>query len=239
MVDLGNTEGICGTLQIITSAYDLAQADNRLMVEWLLNCKYKTPGSLRHALVQFLAGSLFRNEDVRYALAETLHSVSVHDAFDIIIIDCPPRLTTSEIQAFCASSHLLIPTIFDRTSSEAVHSLCEQVDILKTAGICPYLKCIGVIGTMWHGTHTVQMQTKKLIQRGLKESRFGVDVLEEDKFIPYSAKIVRNADDGIAYLAMPQWQDRLDIRSAIASAAEYVAEQMGVPHPTTFRQAAE
>jgi cellulose biosynthesis protein BcsQ len=60
----------------------------------------------------------------------------VQRAFDLIIIDCPPRLTTSKIQALCAGSHLLIPTIFDRTSAEAVVTLYEQVETLKRAGIC-------------------------------------------------------------------------------------------------------
>jgi chromosome partitioning protein len=86
---------------------------------------------------------------VRYTLAKILHSDIVQRAFDLVIIDCLPRLTTSKIQALCASSHLLIPTIFDRTSAEAVVTPYEQVETLKCAGICPHLNYIGVVGTMW------------------------------------------------------------------------------------------
>jgi chromosome partitioning protein len=228
-----------GRLAVITAYYDLAQADNRIMVEWLLQCRHKIPSSAQQALREIIAGKLFRTRDVRYTLAEILHSSSVQDSFDIIIIDCPPRLTTSEIQAFCASSHLLIPTIFDRTSAEAVLSLCEQVEILKNAGICPYIKYLGIVGTMWAANHNVQPQTLALIQKLLEESNIGTNVIPQTKFVPYTTKLVKNADEGIAYLAMPEWQDRIEIRAAIAELAGYVANQMGIPSPSYFQQAAE
>src|SRR3984893_14814985 len=119
-VDLNNGENGPGRLQVITAYYDLAQADNRIMVEWLLQSIHYAPQDLHHALIDHLKGNLLPTADVRYTLAKILHSDIVQKAFDIIIIDCPPRLTTSDIQAFCASSHLLVPTIFDRTSAEAV-----------------------------------------------------------------------------------------------------------------------
>jgi cellulose biosynthesis protein BcsQ len=194
---------------------------------------------VQQALTEIVAGKLFRTRDVRYTLAEVLHSSSVQDAFDVVIIDCPPRLTTSEIQAFCASSHLLIPTIFDRTSAEAVISLCEQIEILKAAGICPYLKYLGVVGTMWNDNHSIQPPTRALVQRLLREENIAADVIPQAKFVPYTTKLVKNADEGIAYLVMPEWKDRIEIRSAIASLAEYVANQMGIPCPSHFQQAAE
>src|SRR5258708_29294628 len=166
-VDLGADENSPGRLQIITAYYDLAQADNRIMIEWLLQCIHFGPADLRHALMERLKGNLLRTADVRYTLAKILHSDIVQRAFDLIIIDCPPRLTTSAIQPFFASSHLLIPTIFDRTSAEAVLSLCEQIEILKAAGICPYLKYLGVVGTMWVANYSIQPQTKTLLQKTL------------------------------------------------------------------------
>src|SRR5262249_11165802 len=117
-VDLSAGENAPGRLQVITAYYDLAQADNRIMIEWLLQCIHFRPSDLRHAMIERLKGNLLRTADVRYALAKVLHSDIVRKAFDLIILDCPPRLTTSEIQAFCASSHLLVPTIFDRTSAQ-------------------------------------------------------------------------------------------------------------------------
>ena len=44
-----------------------------------------------------------------------------------MIINSPPRLTTSHIQAMCASTHLLIPTILDGLSGDAVARYLDQV----------------------------------------------------------------------------------------------------------------
>jgi cellulose biosynthesis protein BcsQ len=128
-----------GRLKVITAHYDLAQADTRILVVWLLQRRPRISRTVWRALVEFFSAKFFMTQDVRYTLADILHSDAVRQAYDLIIIDCPPRLTTSEIQAFCASSHLLIPTIFDRTSAEAVVSLCEQVETLRVANICPQI----------------------------------------------------------------------------------------------------
>ena len=207
------------------------------MVEWLLQCSHRTAEDLRHALIDRLKGKLSRTPDVRYTLAEVVHSHVVQKAFDLIIIDCPPRLTTSKIQAFCASSHLLIPTIFDRTSSEAVVSLCEQVETLKHAGICPYLEYIGVVGTMWKSGRSAQQEAMTFVQDALANGPTGI--LPERTSVPHSAALVNDAAEGIAYIVMPDRQDRQQIRGAIGALAEHVAGQMGIPRPACFREAAE
>jgi chromosome partitioning protein len=233
-VDLNTNEN--GRLQVITAYYDLAQADNRIMVEWLLQCSHRAP-DLLHELIERLKGKLSRRPDVRYTLAKVLHSDAVQKAFDLIIIDCPPRLTTSTIQAFCASSHLLIPTIFDRTSAEAVVSLCEQVETLKHAGICPYLEYIGVVGTMWKSGRVAQDEATTFVHDAFANGPTGI--LPESTFVPHAAALVNDAAEGIAYIAMPDRQDRYQIRSAIAELAEHIAGQMGIRRPAHFREAAE
>ena len=238
-VDLNAGENGPGRLQVITAYYDLAQADNRIMVEWLLQSIHYAPQDLHHALIDHLKGNLLRTADVRYTLAKILHSDIVQKAFDLIIIDCPPRLTTSEIQAFCASSHLLIPTIFDRTSAEAVVSLCEQVETLKRAGICPHLKYMGVVGTMWRSGRVAQTAAMTLVKDALSKLNGCIDILPEKTFLPHAAALVNDAADGIAHIAMPDSQDCQQIRVAISELAEHVAGQMGIARPSYFCEAAE
>jgi cellulose biosynthesis protein BcsQ len=228
-----------GRLQVITAYYDLAQADNRIMIEWLLQCIHYAPEDLRHALIEHVQGNLLRTADVRYTLARVLHSDIVQKAFDLIIIDCPPRLTTSEIQAFCASSHLLIPTIFDRTSAEAVVSLCGQIETLKRAGICTYLKYIGIVGTMWRPGRAAQTTAMTLVKDALAKANGCIGILPEKTFVPHAAAVVNDAADGIAYIAMPDNQDHQRVRAAIAELAEHVAGQMGISRPAYFHEAAE
>jgi chromosome partitioning protein len=97
-------------LRVLTAYYNLAQAENRVMVEWLLGD---------------------RQYDVRFRLAELLHSNGVREAFSLIIIDSPPRLTTGAIQALAAGPHLLVPIILDEPSSEAVVTFIRQVETYR------------------------------------------------------------------------------------------------------------
>jgi cellulose biosynthesis protein BcsQ len=154
-VDLKTDDNSPGRLQLVTAYYDLAQADNRIMIKWLLQCVHFRPADLRPAVTERSKGNLLRRRTGHMRPPGLLFGI-VQRAFDLIIIDCQPRPTTSKIQALCAGSHLLIPTIFDRTSAEAVVTLYEQVETLKRAGICPHLQYMGVVGTMWKSGRVAQ-----------------------------------------------------------------------------------
>lgn len=69
-----------GKLKVVTAHYDLAQADNRIMVEWLLRCRRRVPKTIREMMSDLLVGKLDRSEDVRYTLSEILHSAPVASA---------------------------------------------------------------------------------------------------------------------------------------------------------------
>lgn len=227
-----------GCLKVITAYYDLAQADNRILVEWLLQCQRKFPRNVRHALADLLVGKLFRTQDARYTLAEMIHSESVRSAFDLVMIDCPPRLTTSEIQAFCASSHLLIPTILDRPSAEAVGTLCGQIETLKKGDICPHLQYIGVVGTMLKANANYE-PAKNLIQDALRQANIPTGLLPPETFIRHTVAMVHDADEGIAYLVMGNGEQHIAVRSAFEKLACYVADRMGLPRPFNLRPVPE
>ena len=115
------------TAHAIPAYYDLAPAENRAMVKWLVR---------------------ETKNDVRYKLAEILLDQAVQERFDKIIIDAPPRMTTGAIQAFCASTHVLIPTILDGLSGDAVATFVNELEGLKEADLCPHLRVLGVVGSM-------------------------------------------------------------------------------------------
>ena len=161
-------------LKIIPAYYDLAQADNRLIVEWLLDCKPRSNKSIVRALANFLTGKLFVRKDVRYNLAELLQTSAVRNAFDIVIIDCPPRVTTGVIQALCAGTHVLIPTLLDLPSAESVVSFCEELETLKKAKICPKLQYVGVVGTKVSSqvNQVAEVQALNFIDSALEKQGF-------------------------------------------------------------------
>jgi cellulose biosynthesis protein BcsQ len=196
-------EATASKLRVVTAYYDLAQAENRLMVEWLLERKY----------------------DVRFRLYDILHSNVVRDAFSLIIIDSPPRLTTAAIQALAAGSHLLIPTILDAPSSEGVVSFVTQVERFKRDGLCPHLDYIGVVATMVSGSS--EAEETRLNDR-LKDVGGVVKLLPSFTYIKDSVKFRDAAGRGIAYFSMGNAQDTLNIKGPIRELAEIIKHRMGL-----------
>jgi cellulose biosynthesis protein BcsQ len=109
----------------IPSYYSLSIMENRVMVEWLIGKRQK---------------------DIRYHLAETLLDDQIQKNFDIVLIDLPPRLTTASIQALCAATHVLIPTVLDAVSAEGAGGFVDQ--LTTNQDIWPHLRLLGVVGTM-------------------------------------------------------------------------------------------
>jgi cellulose biosynthesis protein BcsQ len=118
-------EGINGA-RGVSAFYDLARIENREMIRWLIGDE---------------------QADIRYRLARILLSDAVLNKFDVVLIDAPPRLTTASVQALCASTHVLIPTVLDPLSADdPVGYFGRQLKVHEE--IWPQLKVMGVVGTM-------------------------------------------------------------------------------------------
>jgi chromosome partitioning protein len=174
----------------IPAYYDLAQAENRLMVEWLLS-----DGS----------------RDIRYNLAEVLFSEEVQKRYDRIIIDAPPRLTTAHVQALAASTHVIIPTVLDQLSGEAVGSFVEQA--IVHSKLWPHLKMLGVVGSMteWDqhlGLQNYEQDGVVAIKQALEQKKDAhglrgpaTKLLPRNSFIPELKELGRAAGTRIGYLS--------------------------------------
>lgn len=198
-------------LKVITSFYDLAQAENRVMIEWLLGD---------------------RKEDVRFRLAKLLHSNLIRTTYSLVIIDCPPRLTTAAIQALAAGTHLLILTIMDDPSNEAVVTFVRQVENFKKAQLCPYLKYVGVSGSLQPPVGIITGAMKRLDDRlnDVRDAGTGqkvVEILDPSMFFPTSTYF-RNAvsNGGIAYIVMGNGAGAAPVKASIQALADHVRREM-------------
>lgn len=189
-------------LLAIPAYYELAKVENESMVRWLLGDEAR---------------------DLRYILAERLLSDPVRAHFQRIIIDAPPRLTTASVQAFCASSHVLIPTVLDQLSGEAVGSFVEQLN--THMAICPHLKVLGVVGSMTHSNIGAAMEANpdepppltlaeregiaavgRALKRFSKTTTVGgnLELLPLDTYVQRLAAISQAAGEGLVYTRAPQ-----------------------------------
>ncbi len=190
------------TAHALPAYYDLARAENRAMVRWLVDAD---------------------KIDVRYKLAELLLDERVQNTFSKIIIDAPPRMTTGAIQAFCASTHVLIPTILDGLSGDAVATFVNELEGLKESGVCPHLKVVGVVGSMTMHNIGRKMEEnpdddpplsvaerqgvaalRSALERVQKERRLSAPpakLLPETTFIQKLAVIANHAGETVVYAA--------------------------------------
>jgi cellulose biosynthesis protein BcsQ len=113
-----------GSLYVAPVHEDFADIENRLMTRW-------SSGVAPH--------------DVRYLLRRALHSTSLRQHYDVILIDCPPRLTTGSINALAASDYVLIPVLLEEDSAAAVPRMIAWLKRFQSAS-CADLNILGVVG---------------------------------------------------------------------------------------------
>lgn len=118
---MGNTNGF-----VLATDENLTSVEMKVMARWITDNT---------------------NDDVRYRLRRALHSEEVQDKYDMILIDCPPRLTTACINALACCDYVLIPALLDNVSTEAVPRLLKWLSKFKHKyGVCPNLEVLGVVG---------------------------------------------------------------------------------------------
>jgi predicted Zn finger-like uncharacterized protein len=118
------------------------------------------------ALMRWLVGE--SRTDLRYVLRTALHSDTIGQAgYQCILLDCPPRLTPTCINALTACDYLIIPVILDEKSTEGPPHLLrwiwerrEQLDL--------HLSGVGILANQTNG------RTAKTLVEREKEQWTGV-----------------------------------------------------------------
>jgi cellulose biosynthesis protein BcsQ len=111
------------------------------------------------------------DSDLRSVLRSVLHDPLFQDNFDVILIDCPPRWTTSSINAIACCDYVLIPTVLDRVSSEAVPRLLAWLRNLKSSSAELYgnFAILGVLGNLAFPRETLIEQERTIWEPSLQK----------------------------------------------------------------------
>lgn len=113
----------------------------------------------------------------RFRMHLHLHRPAVFDLFDLVIFDCPPRVTTSVVNAVACSDYVLIPTKLDTGSINAVP---RTMDWMRSLGATCPAEVIGVVAS--HVALRLEKPTKPDQEsyenlRGRVQSTCGGDLL--------------------------------------------------------------
>lgn len=143
---------------VVPAFYELALFEDRSLVEWLIQQS---------------------GDDVRYRLAQVLLDEAVREKYDIVLIDVPPRLTTGTINALCASTHVLIPTIFNPLAAEPVENFIRASKRLMDR-LNPKLTFLGVVETMIPPSNQgadVRAEGRRMVAEALQRITPTIDIL--------------------------------------------------------------
>lgn len=225
------------SIRAIPANYDLAQAENRTLIEWLLPLN---DWHLKHWIAWRLGfakeGQKVPEKDVRYVIAEALLSPQVQNSFDVAIIDAPPRLTTAHVQAMCASTHVLIPTVVDELSGDATPRYLEQVQLHVTGGpghperaICPHLALLGIVGTLVPPNHSEQQISGliNVLRSAIEATRIPVELLPPDTFIRQRPPYREHAGNRIAYASSSNDRPHEQLREEVDRLGEVISDRIG------------
>jgi chromosome partitioning protein len=214
---------------LVASKYQLAPVENRLMIEYLLQEDES-------------------QDDGRYRLARLLLNDEVAGTFDVALIDAPPRLTAATINGFCASTHLLIPTVYDKLSAEAIGTFLNGVQTMK-AHLNSGIDLLGVVGMLTATQVSLRPREQNARNTAMDQVArvWGPNYHFFERHIPRREDIAKAAGEDIAYYCdetVRRWFDELG--SAIsqrlwhqeaALAAAHEAQRVARQLPRSVRTA--
>ena len=114
----------------------------------IITCGQTFDGFENRTLLRWLLGDTA--DDVRFRLANLLVSPEMQREFDLVLIDAPPRLSMGAMNALCASHAIIVPTILDALSVDAVGRFLQRVNLFRQLN--PALQSAGVVGTLTEQT---------------------------------------------------------------------------------------
>ena len=89
---------------------------------------------------------------------------TVEDAYDVILIDCPPSLELLTINALAAAESILVPVQCEYYALEGLADLMHTMRLIKKK-INPQLDIFGVILTMFDGRTNFSTQVAQEVRR--------------------------------------------------------------------------
>ncbi len=94
------------------------------------------------------------------ALRDLRDAAMEDDAYDVIVIDCPPNFSAACVSAINAANSIIIPVLPDAFSAAGMGSLTMQIDGIRK--IHPDVRVSGCLITQWHRADVVEDATAYL-----------------------------------------------------------------------------
>lgn len=104
-------------------------------------------------LVSCDVASIRLNAMDTWTLDDFCSALEDEDAYDYVLIDCPPGFTAASVAAVYASNDVIVPVKVDAFALDGLSDLTLQINNLRT--INARIRIAGALVTMWHSSPAV------------------------------------------------------------------------------------
>lgn len=151
----------------------LAYAETSLTVRWLLR---------------------EGNRDPRFILRRELHLKRISNRFDIVLLDCPPLINISCVNALAASDYVLVPVMPSKATTDRVPVLLSRMLQFREK-INQHLKLLGLVANRTWGSELTSDEKNRLSELVVKSKNvWGEEIHLLKSSIRQSADL-RTAED--------------------------------------------
>lgn len=139
------------------------------------------------------------------------------EAYDVMVVDCPPNLSAACVSAILASDAVIIPVLSDACSAVGVADLVDQIESLEY--IRPGIRVAGVLVNQWHRAPVVEDS---------------VAYLREDGRVPVYDTVIRRTDkvpeSSWARMSVQRWSPWCSAARDYRAWAVELLEKEGIRH---------
>ncbi len=104
-------------------------------------------------------------------LSKALQDERDREAFDYVIIDCPPTLNILTVNALSASNYVLVPIQCEYYALEGLTGLLDTVSALRKS-VNKKLQVVGFLRTMFDGRARLSQEVSEQLEAYLKDKVF-------------------------------------------------------------------
>jgi cellulose biosynthesis protein BcsQ len=200
---------LSSNLWIYPAFYGFSRTEIQVMFRWLTAKDSEVRYNLHH-----------------YLQSDTFQTDSTY-SFDLVLIDCPPRLLTGSVNALAASTHVLVPTILDGQSHVATLNTLGAIQQFRQT-LNPGLKTLGVVPSLVAkstGYNSRESDAIGEIERQLTKFHDPIPVLKERPVVR-KEDLAKAGGNEVVYLSSSTAQPIEEIRSMFANLARYIEQHV-------------
>jgi cellulose biosynthesis protein BcsQ len=151
------------------------------------------------------------NRDPRFILRRELHLKRISNAFDIVLLDCPPLINVCCVNALAASDSVLIPVMPSKATTDRVPVLLSRM-LQFRENINGQLKVLGMVANRTYGSELTGDEKNRLSELEIKAKNvWGENVPRLESFIRQSTEVRRAEDEHRPLTESDQMADMFEL----------------------------